>query len=80
MTTARQTKPCSRCGRPVWFVTATTAGGDRATVAMDAAAVAYVREPDGQGGAVWAAWRSDAVAVEHFAVCPKRQQLAGAAT
>lgn len=74
--TARRTQPCRRCGKPVAFVNATDWSGQRITVALDLAAPIYVREPDGEGGAVWAQWRTDAVAVAHHAVCPEMHQLA----
>lgn len=72
MTRARYaTSPCKGCGKPVVFVT--TAEGK--TVPLDPVAPIFVREPDGEGGAVWAQDKSGDILVTHFATCSHANQF-----
>lgn len=64
--------PCSACGAPVVIVT--VAGGDR--VVLDTAAPLFVRQADGEGGAVWAQDASGELLARHKAVCGARRPSA----
>jgi hypothetical protein len=59
------TTPCRMCDEPVIIVT--TAGGER--VSLDKSVPVFVRQPDGEGGAIWAQDTSGEVLVRHRAVC-----------
>jgi hypothetical protein len=67
MTTRYATTPCRGCGKQIVFVT--TAGGK--TVPLDPVAPVYVREADGEGGAVWAKDGGGDIMVSHFATCSR---------
>lgn len=60
---------CRVCDRPVFFVSIANERGENKPVAMDPAAPIYVRESDGEGGAVWARWTTQDAAVPHAATC-----------
>lgn len=67
------TTPCRGCGKPVIFVR--TAEGK--TVPLDPVAPIFVRERDGDGGALWAQDRGDSVFVSHFATCSRANDFSG---
>ena len=70
------TTPCRGCGKPVVFVTAVGADGKHVTVPLDPRAPVYVRESDGEGGAVWAkADKRSPIMVSHFATCSHANQF-----
>ena len=59
------TTPCRICGEPAIIVTA--AGGER--VMLDTRAQIFVRQHDGEGGAIWAQDTSGELLVRHKSVC-----------
>lgn len=63
------TTPCRGCGRPVVFVHAIDAKGHAVKVPLDPSAPVYVRQPDGEGGAVWAQDTTRHLLVSHYAIC-----------
>lgn len=67
------TTPCRGCGKPVFFVT--DCEGKRQV--LDARPPIFVRQRDGDGGAIWARDTSGEIAVSHFATCPKANDFSG---
>lgn len=68
------TTKCRGCGRDVVFVTATNARGEQVKVPLDPSAPVYVRQRDGDGGAVWGQDTSGELMVSHFATCSGRNK------
>lgn len=71
------TTPCRGCGRPVIFVTARNLKGEWVKVPLDPSAPVYVREHDGEGGAVWAQDSSKELLVSHFSTCSRANDFSG---
>ena len=47
------------------------------TVPLDPIAPVYVRQGDGEGGAIWAQDTSKEILVSHFATCSKANDFSG---
>lgn len=60
---------CRRCGRRVVFVNAVASDGQTVKVPLDVAASVWVRQPDGEGGAVWAQDTTGHLMASHHALC-----------
>lgn len=71
--TGYATTPCRGCGKQVIFVT--TAEGK--TCPLDPVAPVFVRQRDGEGGAVWAQDRSGEILVSHFSTCSRANDFSG---
>lgn len=71
------TTPCRGCGKPVLFVTTINARGEQVNVPLDPVAPVYVRQRDGDGGAVWAQDTSRELLVSHFATCSHANDFSG---
>lgn len=71
------TTECRGCGKPIVFVHAVNAKGEMVKVPLDPSAPVYVRQPDGEGGAVWAQDTTKQLLVSHFATCSRASALRG---
>lgn len=63
------THPCKGCGEPVAPIISADANGATYTIHVDANAVVYYRQSDGEGGVFWSQVRSADIAVRH--ICPR---------
>lgn len=71
------TTKCRNCGRKIIFVTAVNAAGQQMTIPLDPSEPIYVRQRNGDGGAVWAQDTSRELLVSHFATCSKANDFSG---